>query len=462
MKKRIAWVGLLLAMVMLLASCSSMMKMMPPPLTAGQLSRRVNFNLASLDGYRVDVESTYKFYMGTRRVQGTLEGVVIEDQGKDKDDYYFYTEMTNRMQYNGEEIRIRIFDAYGDGMAYTSYTEGRTRRSLCASMSVKEYKRYMEGDSLLGFSEEDCKNAELDKTEQGYIAKFSGYSQEALDSFANASGFGEDAWGDTLQDIVLTMEVGKDYMPIKSTLELVFDSPSTSFIPSLSMTMTYSQFDSVERTTRSMNADSYTEIESLQLLEDLQELIDDKINAKKGSFTYTMKQKASVLSQSDSYDVTNEVTFKNGKDGFSFENDVSTKEDGHTSHISYANGERSMDTNGKVHTSEMTDDEAHKYVAELINDPALGYLPQYVSDIEQTEDGYLVTMAVSKDSALGQAVASMGAGWANGEHTVKFEMVDGELVAILSEFSARGSVQTNLGGSVTLHFDGSIQVQFEE
>jgi hypothetical protein len=94
----------------------------------------------------------------------------------------------------------------------------------------------------------------------------------------------------------------------------------------------------------------------------------------------------------------------------------------------------------------------------------MGYNINYVSNIEKTEQGYLVTMAVSKYSAMGQSIASTGATFGNGKHTIEFVLNGDELKAIKVEYSGQGIITLDFGWSssnATLHFDGSSSVEFD-
>jgi hypothetical protein len=103
----------------MLTSCGTALNVMPAATTANQVVRRMNARLASLDGYRIDVEGTITAYSGTTKITGTLEGFAIEDQGKNKDDYYYHTEMTNRSKTNNANVTIKTTEAYYDGYAYS-------------------------------------------------------------------------------------------------------------------------------------------------------------------------------------------------------------------------------------------------------------------------------------------------------------------------------------------------------
>lgn len=463
MKKRLSIIALLLLFSLMLASCDSLLGVLPAPMTANALERRVNFKMNDYKSYRVDIEMTYTTYVGGK-ITGTAKGFMIEDQGEKKDDYYSYMELQNEVKNGSASIRIRTVEAYCDGLAFSIFGDGAATRRLYAEMSVKEYNAYRQGESVTQLNLEDCKSSKMEKTEDGYVLKYSEYTPRAIEQFASASGLDGDLFGEDLKDLIVTMEVSHDYLPTKVTLDLVFDVEEDAYYqPKASMTMTYSQFGEAERVTKGLDPDKCTQIESLSLLKDLQQLIDDRTDAKKGSFTYSASQSASLMTQSEKQNQTNKVTFERTKDGLTYAMDVTG--DGTTSyHAEYANSELSTETNGTTRTSKLDEDKAEKTIAELINDPAMGYNASYISNIEKTDTGYLVTMLVTKNSTLGRSVAASGASFGNGTHTIEFVLDGDELKSMTVHYKAQGGVTIDMGwntSTATLHVSGSISVTFE-
>ncbi len=464
MKRKMIPVSLLLISMIMLVSCDSLLQVLPAPMTAGQLERRVNRKMDNLQSYRVDVEMKYTVYVGANKVSGTAEGVMIEDRGEDKNDYYSYMEMTNEIKSNSTSLKLRNVEAYIDGTAYSLFGDGKITRRLYSEMTREDYNAYRQGDSLIEMDLENCENTAMEKTDLGYLLKYSDYSAESVKEFSEASGLGKDVFGENLKDLMVTMEVSKDYLPTKITLEPVFDVEEDAYYqPKVTMVMTFSQFGEAERITKGFSTKQYTEIESLLLLKDLEQLIDDRADAKKGVFTCTASQTVTFLTQTEKQNQTSKVSFERTKDGLIFSADVSG-DSTTSSHIEYSNGEKRTETNGKTNTSKMTEDEARTFIAELINDPAMGYNTNYASQIEKTDNGYLVTMDVSKYSALGQSIASSGASFGNGKHTIEFVLDGNELKSIQVNYSGQGAVTLDFGWDTsisTLHFSGNISVEFE-
>ncbi len=462
MKKRMMWVSLLLVCVIMLSSCGTVLNVMPAAMTAGQVERRMNLRLNSLQSYRVDVEAEFTVYADTTKITGQANGYMIEDQGKDKNDYYYYSEMTNKMNASKDALNVTIksITAYHDGYAFDHYKQGDTWRKLCSEMTPKEYRKYISDDSLNGLTLEQCENREMEKVDGGYVLHFSGYSQDTMEQLSELMGMTEDLFKRKPIDMKVDMEIDEDYYPGKISLEMVFEEKTSYYQPAYSMTMTYSQFDQVERKTSNLSPDSYKKIESLALLKEIDEMIEDRINAKEGSFTATTSVSASLLDQTNKQTETAKVTYARDKDKLTFEADVTEGKD--SKHISYADGNQTTTYEGEdSNTIKKTEQEAEDYIAELINVPGLGYTSLFVTDIEKTDDGYRIQMDVSKDSTVGQLVVASGATFTSGAHTITIKVKDGSITSITSEFRATGSIQISFNGKASLNYNGTIKVEFD-
>lgn len=462
MKKRVICISLLLVCITVLCSCGAMLDAMPAPANANQLMRRMNTRLEGLDGYRIDVTGNITAYADSTRITGKLEGFALEDQGKDKDDYYYHTEMTNRSQVGsmGGTVTVKSIEAYYDGYAYSHYSEGSTWRKICSPMTKREYLKYLSDDSMFEIKTDDCKNKKLEKKDDGYVAKYSGYSQEAIQDFFDTMDLTRDMFGRMPADLAVTVETDADYYPKTFTLTMVFEQKENSYYkPEFSMTMTFSQFNEVERKTKGFSPDKYTEIESLSLLKEVEELIEDRVQAKNGSFTVENEARVYFMTRSESQSETYDVSFSRDKKGFTFTCDE-TKED-FSQKITYADGKKTEEYNGKSYTDDMTEDQAEQYVANLINDPAMGYNANLVTTIRETEDGYEITLDVSGDSALGQIITSAGAKFSSGSHNIKIKVDGGKIIKIEHTYRANGSVQTGINKSSSLSYTGNLTVTFD-
>lgn len=461
MKKRIALISMLLACIMLLASCGSLLKVMPAPMTAGQLTRRVSLRMASVKSYRIDVEMPYTMYVDGEKVTGEIAGIMIEDQS-DRKDYYTYTEMNVKVTVSGTTVNGKSVEAYHNGTAFSYYSEGGSWRRLRSPMTEKQYRAYKESDSMLELDLYSCKSKEFSKTEQGYILALSGYSEKSVESFAETTGLTEETFGKPLQDMIITMEVDKDYLPTTISFELDFGESDSKKTPEMIMTMTLSQIDAVERITKTINPERFTEVEDLGVLGEIEDMIDQRLEQDKGSFKTNTTQRVTVLTQSSVQSASSEGSFSNSKkDGFTYELDCELT-NGASSKFTYADGKQIEEANGRTYEKEMTEAEAKAAVRDTINDPSVGFNANLVENIEKTETGYKFTMASSSTSFAGQVITQAGASYSASAHTVEVVIEDGEIVSIISKFEASGQIQVGYSQRATLTYKGDWKVTFED
>ena len=463
MKKNLVLISLLMACVLLLASCDSLATLLPAPMNARQLERRVNRKMENVQSYRTDIEMQYRTYAGGGKITGSATGVLIEDRPEDESDYYSYMELKNEIKSGNTTIKLRNTEAYLDGTAYSLFGDGKFTRKLYSEMTPEEYNVYREGESLVEFNLQDCENAEMEKTEQGYVLTYSGYSAQAVRDYSQASGMGLDLFGEDLKDLNVTMQVNKDYLPDKITMEMVFDVEEGSYYqPQASITMTFSQFNEAERITKGFSDQQYVKIESLSLLKQLERMIEDKIDAKETSFSFDISQSVTMMGQSNEERLRGHVSFTRDKDGLSYKAEL-TEDENMESVVEYKNGQKTTEINGKTTTVDMAEYKAEQYISSLINDSALGYNINYVTNIKRKGDGYLVAMGTSKNSVMGQSVTSTGATFGNASHTIEFVLDGDELKSMTAQYKAMGMVSVNMGWntSVTMHILGNASVEFE-
>lgn len=460
MKKGNILICLILLCATLLAACNTQIDLSTPATTAEQASERMDAQMAALQSYRADVAMDFVLYAQGTKMRGELTSIVIEDAGKGIGNYYSYTEIRNVMTIdNVTKITISSIDAYNDGIAYASYTYNRTPRKLCSKMTPANFREYRQGDSdIIDFGYTDCQSTTFAQTDTGYTLSCSGYSADAMHAMAVATGIA-DLIDDTLQDMQVTLTLDKDYLPTEILLELTFDSEKyyKDTPPYFRMVIEFSEYNAAEHIIRTIEPEDYTMIKDLRLLKELDQMIADTLDQKKGSFTretvhnVTFGKETNTTSQ---VDVT--ASFTNTKEGFSFQAEI---EDGDivATKVTYSNGDMiGLPAPDGSKINRMTDEQAKQELLTLINDPSFGYAYTRVINIEKTKTGYLVTMMPPNNGVVDQLSDALGVNMKQSSETIEFVLKRGKLVKLIHSFDA----STTLSGQ-TLQYQGSIIVAFE-
>ena len=452
MKKRIIPICLLLICVLMLASCDALTaKLGLPPKNAEQLMARIESRMDSYESYRADIQIPFCIYYDSYKIEGDITGIIIEDRARE-DDYYSYMEMSAEMASPQLDYStsFKTVDAYHEGNAFTSYVGGTTSCKLYSPLTPEQYLAYREGDSVTDIDFTDCDNVEFAKTDNGYSLTFSGYSAQVMADFSENSGLKADEFGEPLKDMTVTIETDESCTVTKFSLEMIFDvTEYTRFVPEFSMTMTFSQFDAVERITSSINPARYTKLDDVRPLKQLGDMLDDRIDADSGSFVLTQTDRLSILNEVYEANETDTVTFSRSEDGYEFSVDFESDE-GHGT-IRYKDGKNTVGLGGESTSVDMTDAEAEAFVENLIRPATLGGYDRYlVADIKATENGYAVTMLVTSSGNLAKVIESYGGQFQSGTHTIDFTVKDGKITAMTTVFEAKGTVNVNNGSSATL------------
>lgn len=463
MKRRLTLVCFFMICVSLLSACSLPQKIdtSTPPESAAQAQTYMDATMAEQQSYRADVTMNFVLYSGQTKMKGELTSIVIEDVGQGLGNYYSYTEVRNAM-YVGNSIspraKVTSIDAYCDGYAYQSYSYNGQRRKLRSKMRASEFAKYREGDSdIIDFTYTDCQNTTLTQTDEGYTILCSGYSAENLHAMAVAAGIAE-LIDDALQDMQVTILLGRDYLPVEISLELVFDSERyyKDTRPYFRMLIEFSDYNQAEHILRTIEPEDYTEIEDLQLLKELEQKIAETVNVKKGSFVRETAQNVTFGKETtNTSQVDVSATFSNTKEGFSFKAHMADNDIGRT--VTYANGDMiGLDAPNGSKINRMTDEQAKAEMLAWINDPSIGFTYTRVLNIEKTKTGYLVTMIPAENGIVTQLSDAMNISLQQEYETIEFVFKWGKLVKLIHSFGA----STTISGQ-DFAYEGSITVTFE-
>ncbi len=463
MKKRYLSIPLFLLCMILLFGCDSQAQ--PPELTpatnAEQAVQNMDLQMAAQKSYRADVTMDFVLYADQTKMRGEITGIVIEDQGEGRNDYYSYTEIRNAI-YVGHstspKVKISTIDAYHDGFAYVSYTYNKNPRKMRCKMRPSEFLEYVQADSdAIDFSYTDCQNTTFEQTDKGYTLVCSEYSAGAIQNMIRAADI-SDLTDNTLQDMQVTIQLDKEYLPTKITVELLFDSEIHHYMdtpPYFRMVMQYSEYNTVERITRTIEPEDYTETRELRVLKELDSMIAQTVDKKKSGFTRTTVHTIDLGESTETVTQTDTATFSNTEEGFSFKVEIDDGE--HGLKVTYANGDMiGLPGQDGSKINRMTDEEAKQVLIALINDPMLGYDQTRVTNVEKTRTGYLVTMCPADNNLVEQLGDSLRVNFDQNAETIEFVIKWGKIVAIIHSFDG----STRLAGQ-TMHYQASVTLEFD-
>ncbi len=453
MKKQFLRIVTLLVCSIMLVSCNPRQSDLP---MAEQISQKADQAMSRVKSYRTDMEMHYSFFVDDTKMRGTLNGILIEDQGKGRGDYYYYSETSHSLTVGSihNPTKTRILNAYYDGTAFSSVTQGKTIIKLCSPMSASGYRKYqLQHSAVADVDYTNCKNVSYSTSEDGYTLTYSGYDPQDLLELLSNSGLDEQTLGAAPDDMNVVLEIDDQYLPISISMEMVFVASSPiKEPPTFEIYMEFSEFNQAQRITNTIELEDYTKIPDLRLLDGLEKLIYDRIKSRESSFTYVTNEELNTKTTVRKSNMQGGGTCYNTKDGFECDILISS-ESVNRIDVEYSNGELNLFNGRRYDDQKMDDEQAQEYVYSLL---ALGYDPASVVNIEKTKHGYLVTMLSTKSSAPAQSLSQSGIQYDSGTYTIEFVIKWGKLSSVTSNFFANCSLS-----GVSLTYESVTSVAFD-
>ena len=445
MKRRMVLICLLLACVMLLASCDSLVKMLrPAPKTAEEVWERIGESMDEYNAFTLALEMNMTMIMEGYEIKSVASGTMSEDKGED---YYYYSEINADMECDELDIEqsIRQISAYWDGKAFEISESDDAKRKLYSEMTAEQYEAY----SAIGKQEEDsefdlsaCTEATFVQNEdKTWTLTYSGYTKKAVQHITKEFGtLDQDMFGAEILDVQITVNADQDFFVTDLSMVFEFDvEEGKTPAPVLDIGLKVTELGEITRLTDQLDISKCTKVEDLAIIKQIDEMLEDRCNAEKGSFRYEMLQTAKFMGETETSGEVNTVEYGMEDDRFYF--DMTSEIAGvATSTISYKNGSVTVSYDGESYTEKSTDEEARGLVEGLINDSSIGYASDRVCDVKSIGDGsWEIEQMITNPDVYESAIESMGAEYKSTTQTIKVTVKDGTLISIVNEISIKGS-----------------------
>ena len=443
-----------LVMILTLFSCDRD----PVIRSAEDLFEAIDTRMSNLDSYKVDGEVDMTFY-----VQGIKMGVsgsteqIFSDLSNES--CYVYSKSDLIYVVNERDVvTVSDLKAYYDGNAFVSTSVDAQERKLYSPMSHKDFTEYFEYLSDVSFDDEDlyeCDNVTFAHNENGsWDMSLSGYSQKFIADYVGDMGFFDESFDDKVVDMQITVKANSKFHVTKMTLELIFeDDGNAATDPKVVVVMYFSDHGTAEPITEGLNAENYTEVVDVRLVEGVESMIDDIKNSDGCDLALTITK---AIGKSFSKESDN-VKFGVENEKYYYDVHSVVGDGGITYDISYRDGEVTLSTavyNGTTlldsytTTNKQTDAEAKEFIDGLIN--SVGYDPMYVSDIEKCDDGrYKVSLLPSDVASYKKLVSEqVKGGYEGATHVIYFTVEDGKILNMESEIIIKYSYWTGLASAI--------------
>lgn len=415
-------IALLLSVV--LSSCAVIRRVIPPK-DEMELWERIDETMNDVKSYRCDAVVTISFEYNGIDFSGRLDLTTVVDESDDGGDWYYYQKSNSRMSTNGSLVEdTEDIVVYEDGKAYVCVDNGDNYSHITSELSKEQFKEeYVDVDDDIEFdiSPEDARKREMKRLKGGkWELSYSDFSSEALEEALETLNLDEfrDESGISVSDIEISLTTDENYRVIDMTISFVGDDSSE---PALTMDVTYSQYNEVERV--SFDKDTYTEVDDVRVATWIDAYFEDVIERDRVEFTMYVKQYvSSAASATGSYEERDNVSFKNTHGDFTYS--IGADINGQEVKIEYGYGSQTVYVGNQSQKVTQSQSEAREFIMSLLN--ASGYDPVRVKDIIKSgKNSYRIELNIYDPSEYRQLMISLGTRYTGSEMYIDVTM-DGE------------------------------------
>ncbi len=409
------------------------------PKNADSLFKKINKTMEKMTSLESETTITMQFQSELVTIKGEAKGKTL--QIAQKDDYYYYTDMTTSFKTNSTSIKLedtRTMEAYHNGNYYMLNEGEGIDQKIYSELSEKEARVYI-SDKGMDISEltEDCEKNFTQNEDGSFTLNYSKYGQEKALEFCAELGINDAMFPDDILDMNVTMTADSEYRLTEMKIDFEFTKYDKYDIPtSLSIVMNYTKFDGIEKITDGLSPEGYKQIDDVRALTAISDGLEKKLQSKNESFTLDIEQKISVNGKEQIIKETDKVSYGVDDDGFFY--NIEAKYNNRKYTITYSDGTQVTEQGSSNETKEMTDAEAKKFIETLIN--TAKYASFCVSDITKDENGvYTVTCEDPNPELYSTTFSSVGASYTSGNQTIEIAVKDGNIISIKSTSKANGS-----------------------
>ena len=413
------------------------------PETADELYERILEKTEKLSSYETELEMSMLIYVSGVKLVMNADGKNLVAADVDGDEYY-YTKIHESVKTANQEFSdtFNMLYAYYDGLAFMKNIGEGVDQAFCSTMTADEYKeRYFDSSTVSVTDTDflDCKDKALVRLEDGgWKLVFSGYTARAIGSYSDKLGLDSFDLDHDIEDLNVTITVDENYLPAEIEMNTVFEENDLGL--ELNFKSTYSNYNSVTLITNELDSSSYKLVENFFILDDINDMLRDREEDKRGEFNLSIKSNVTMMGQNVSSSNEND-NVKYGEGDYGFYYNIDSSINGQNYKISYKNG--TLTSSGQVSTQSA--DDARRTISALIN--TAGYNKNMVESISWSSDeGYIIGLDVSNSSTYRQLAYNAGISFEKAKLIAYYTIVDGEITNIRSEVVITGYYYQNYRG----------------
>lgn len=410
------------------------------PDSASALWDRACQEMDALTSFKAIADADIEMYVGGKLVEGTIKGTLISSNYDGAPYYYEESVSEAKNDELGINNKTTTIEAYNDGKRFLKINDGKTINQICADFEFSKFESYITSKQS-ELNPTECTYSDFKENEDGtWVITASGFPSRAIKAFVEDTF---DDIGAEVDDIELTVTMNSEYLVTREELAFVFDAEGTQ-APSLSYVCEYSEFNSAQKITDTINPKHYIDVsqKGFELLDSLEEQIEEHQKSESGRLKLTAIQEVSVIggSKSTSKEV-DQVIYGVENGGYFYK--ILASVNGTELNMVYKNGKVTTTPSGLIPDQSITDEEAKANIASLID--SAQFFKAYVKAVKENEDGtFTIEQSVldeDKYKSLVKAVAQGNSSQFNGATQKITITLDGDKITkIDSTIEVRGRV----------------------
>ena len=414
----------------------------PEELTTKALLDNMSDAMDGLSSLEVNGKTKITLYVAATKMNivGTSKTIFRVRSATNDSFTYFYNETDTTAKSAGIESNISTVEAFDDGKYFFSYSnDGRVKKMYSQNTSdefMDYYTSQSDGIDIFGGY---GKASHVKNADGTYTLTLKEYDSENADYFNESFGLPMENGGGRITDYVITVTVNSDYSITDIVIDYVFSN--TEF--SGSQTLTLTNHNNAEELSDAIDINEYTQVSDAIAVASYSKLISDRQNSKKGCFTFSMSQTATLAGSTSQYWENDKVSYGVNDDGYYFDIAAEIRGSKHT--ITYIDGKYKVD--GELDKSTDHNDVTSKaFVDGLIN--PFGVQPSEIMDVTVSKSGrntvYTFKLAPSYGAVVDKLTAifqSAGATYKSANIHMEITVKDSELISLRYTAEALGEVR---------------------
>ena len=444
--KKMLCLFLCVLMVLTMVSCDNIFGAKAPK-SAQELYDRVAMQMNAMDSIKTDISMSMILFVNGYEMKSESTGYIVENVNVEGD-YYFYEESILKLTSDALSLdeTQKSIKAYHTGDYFIYNEQNGAVQKLYSPMTTEEMKEYLSKNSLTTFDLiKDCATKTFAKNKDGmWELSCSGYTKLAIEEISEDMGLDDDMLSAEVMDMQLIMVVDKKYRATQMKIDFVFEE--TKKMPSISMTMNFSQYNEADVVLDFLDID-YTKVNDIRMLSDIEEMLDARSESESGNFTLNIEETVrDPNGQSSVYMEDNTVSFGEDDEGYFYDIDAVINKISYD--ISYKKGKQTIISDYDFQDKAQTEQEARDWIKSLID---VGYDPVIVTDIKDNGDGvYKLICDNPKTDVYEEYFESNGGTLSSVKQTITVTIKDGSICSISNFVLAKGNIDPYGTVSLTL------------